>query len=473
MNKLFLILVFICFGISCSSQKSNSNKIQNILNEFATDSCFKAASIGIVIANTEDESELASLNRNMVLTPASSQKLITTATALEVLSNDFRFKTSIVTDGTIESGIVKGNLIVKGFGDPSLNSKYFKERQDVCKIIVQKLRKRKIRKIQGKIIVDTDYFQSSIPSTWIWEDIGNYYGAVPHSLSYKDNMYTLFFNSGKAGSPTKIDRIVPEKTGLKFENEVVSSTINRDLAYIFGGNTNTQRRIEGSIPQNRKSFAVKGAIQTPEISFLHDLNKELSASNIIVNNSEIKALKRRELFSIHSPKLEEIVYWTNQKSVNLFADHLLFEIAKQKNEKANWKNGVNAIKDFWNEHGIKSNYQSLYDGSGLSHFNAISASYFNQILLYMHSSANQEAFLSSLPIAGKSGTLKSFGKNTAIELNWKAKTGSMTGIRSYCGYLKNSKGEVYTVSILLNNYNCSNSKLNNKVLNLLIKVYNS
>ena len=460
-------------GISCSSQQTRPNKIQKALNEFATDSCFKAASIGIVVANTKNGKELASLNGNLALTPASSQKLITTATALELLGNDFRFKTKILTGGTIVNGVVKGNLIVKGFGDPSLNSKYFKNRQDICKAIVQKLKKQNILKIHGRIIVDTDYFKSSIPSTWIWEDIGNYYGTVPHAFSYKDNMYTLYFNSGKAGSLTQIVKIIPEQTGLEFDNQVISSTVKRDLAYIFGGNTNTQRRIEGSIPQNRKNFAVKGALQSPEISFLHDLNNELSASNILVNNSEIKGLKRRELFSIHSPKLEEIVYWTNQKSVNLFADHLLFELGKQQNEQANWKNGVNAIKEFWNKKDIDSNYQSLYDGSGLSHFNAISANYFNQILLYMHHSVNREIFLSSLPTAGKSGTLKSFGKNTAIELNWRAKTGSMTGVRSYCGYLKTSKGEVYTVSILLNNYKCSTSKLNNKVLNLLIKVYNS
>nr|WP_320118456.1 D-alanyl-D-alanine carboxypeptidase/D-alanyl-D-alanine-endopeptidase [uncultured Marinifilum sp.] len=473
MNRLFLILVLLSLNTSCSSQKLAPNRIKKAVEQFTSDSCFKAAGISLVISDTENNKIISELNSDMVLSPASSQKLITTASALEILGSDYQFKTAFLSDGKIENGLLKGNLIIKAYGDPTLNSKYFPEQKDISKQIIEKLKALNIRTIQGKIIINTDYFATSIPATWIWEDIGNYYGTVPHSLTYCDNMYSLFFESGKAGTLTKIKNIVPFKTGLSFENKVLSSTVNRDLAYIFGGNTSPKRRIEGSIPQNRKNFIVKGALHSPEISLLYDLQQELKANNISVKNSLIKTEKTREIFTILSPPLKDIIFQTNQKSINLFADHILFEIGHKQNGIASWKSGIKAIKEYWDKKNTATKYISLYDGSGLSHFNSVSASFFNQLMAYMYNSSNKKIFIESLPIAGKSGTLKSFGKNTSIELNWKAKTGSMTGVRSYCGYLKSSSGKTYSISLIINNYKCSSSELKNKVVNLLINIYNS
>ena len=283
-----------------------------------------------------------------------------------------------------------------------------------------------------------------------------------------------YFESGKAGGQTKITKTNPLNTGLEFDNQVLSSEINRDLAYIFGGNISNKRRIEGSIPQNRKEFEVKGAFLNPEFALVEEIQSELKKAQIqLLKNEYPHSEKRQELFELLSPKLDEIVYWTNQKSVNLFADQLLFQIGKKQIDIADWSSGVEAITDYWKSKGIQTKFQRLYDGSGLSHFNAVSADFFSEILNYMYQSDHFEVFLSSLPVAGKSGTLKYFGKGRVIESNWIAKTGSMTGVRTYCGYLKNSKGETYTVCILINNYQCSSKDLNNKLLNFLINIFNS
>ncbi|PXX99076.1 D-alanyl-D-alanine carboxypeptidase/D-alanyl-D-alanine-endopeptidase [Marinifilum breve] len=473
MNKILLLFAFIVWGFSCTSQQTTDNKIQQFVDEFTTDSCFYSAGLGIIIKDVEKGKILAQHNSKMALTPASTQKLVTTASALEILGEDYQFKTLLETDGNIENGILKGNLIIKGGGDPTLESKYFESQQNSANRIVSKLKKLNIHTIDGNILIDISYFKPSIPRTWIWEDIGNYYGAVPNAINYRDNMYTLYFKSGKAGNKTKIWKTVPNNTGLEFDNQVVSSEINRDLAYIFGGNTSNLRRIEGSIPQNRNEFKVKGAFLHPELALIEDLKAELNKNNIRVLNQKNKpTIHRKELFEILSPKLKDIVYWTNQKSVNLFADQLLFEIAQKRNKKANWKTGTKSINEFWREKGIETKYQNLLDGSGLSHFNAISADFFSQILTSMYHSNNYDAFLASLPVAGKSGTLKYFGKGSKIANHWKAKTGSMTGVRTYCGYLKNSEGKAYIVCILINNHTCSSKELNNKLLNLLIQVYN-
>lgn len=475
MNRLFLLVAFSFWGILCWSQLPVPPKVQKIVEEFTTDECFYSAGIGIAISDVESGKRLGANQANLGLIPASCQKLITTATALEILGKDYRFKTSVETDGKLlENGMLNGNLIIKGFGDPTLGSKYFvSEASQPCSFIADNLKKQNINKIQGKIIADASYISASIPHTWIWEDIGNYYGGIPNGLSYVDNTYTLYFESEKAGNLTHILRTIPATTGLEFENLVVSSETKRDLAYIFGGNTSNKRRIEGSIPQNQKEFAVKGALSNPEIPLIHDLQRSLSANNIKVENQSLPLGIRKILFSLDSPPMSDIIFETNQNSINLFADHLLFELGQKQESIANWESGANAIKNYWKQKGFNTDYISLYDGSGLSHFNSVSADFFDQILQFMYHSGSSKEFIASLPISGKTGTLQYFGKSTPVESNWKAKTGSMTGIKSFCGYLSTKKGRTLSVSILINNYHCSSSTLNQKVLNFLIQLYNS
>ncbi len=474
MNKMLLVFMIFLWGISCEAQKTETNKLQTYVDEFVSDSCFQSAGLGIVISNVKTGENLAANQAHLALTPASTQKLITTAAALEILGSNYQFKTQIETDGELlKNGTLAGNLIVKGFGDPTLGSKYFPNDKLIDLQIAEKIKTLGILKIQGKLIADDTYIDAKIPATWIWEDIGNYYGAIPNGLSFQDNMYSLFFSSGKAGSATQLLKSEPQNTGLIFDNQVVSSAINRDLAYIFGGNTSNHRRIEGSIPQNSSKFEVKGALLQPKNSLIETLKTSLAQAGIIIENKVFTGKNSTLLSTLNSSELKEIVKLTNQKSINLFADHLLFEIGAKESGKANWENGIEAVKNFWNKKGLATKYISLYDGSGLSHFNAVSANFFDQILRIMYQSKYSNEFIASLPVAGISGTLKTFGRNSDLQGNWKAKTGSMTGVRTYCGYLKTKSGNEYAITILINNYYCSSSVVNNKLLILLNQLYNS
>ncbi|WP_372755127.1 D-alanyl-D-alanine carboxypeptidase/D-alanyl-D-alanine-endopeptidase [Labilibaculum sp.] len=474
MNKILFTLLISFMEISCSAQHSAQNQLQSYVDAFVADTCFFSASVGIVISDLDNGEQLATNQANVALTPASTQKLLTTAAALEILGSHYHFKTSIETNGELlENGQLNGNLLIKGFGDPTLESKYFASRTDIKLGIAQKLKKLGVSSIHGKIIADDSYINAKIPATWIWEDIGNYYGAVPNGLTYHDNLYSLFFKSGKAESKTQLIKTEPQNTGLLFDNQVLSSNINRDLAYIFGGNTSNQRRIEGSIPQNRNNFEVKGALLDPKISLITKLKTSFTKTEIVLNEKQLSNSKYKNLFDLYSPELKEIVKATNKKSINLFADHLLFEIGQHEYGSASWETGIVAVKNFWKAKGLPTKYISIYDGSGLSHFNAISASFFDQLLQYMHRSNYSQEFISSLPVSGISGTLQNFGKNNELKGKWKAKTGSMSGVRSYCGYLKSKTGKNYSVTVLINNYHCSSSLVNNKLIILLNQLYNS
>jgi len=472
MTRFALKLSFFCYllliFLSASAQKQS---VQKYVDDFIKLEQFKSASIGIELRDLKTGELLAEHQSEKSLTPASTQKLITTATALELWGSNFKFKTEVLINGRISiNGQLLGNLIIKGFGDPSLGSKYFPEKNHFISSILKQLKKLGIRQINGKIITDSSYFKSSIPRTWIWEDIGNYYGAVPHALSYKDNTYTLHFASKEAGKLTTIKQVENKQADLNFSNEVLSSTINRDRAYIFGGTTSSQRRVEGTIPQNRSDFKVKGAVSTPETILQTDLEAALDSNGILVKNEVFRVKNQKTLLQFLSPPLSEIVALTNQKSINLFADHLLFEMGIQTNNKGDWESGIKTIKEFWQTKGIDSKGLFLYDGSGLSHFNAVSASALNQVLIHMSNSNNSQAFFNSLPIAGENGTLKHFGKHTKLAGNFRAKTGSMTGVRSYSGLLTKKNGEKIVISLIINNYSCSVKEFNKKLEELLIEL---
>jgi len=467
LNLFVFILLHTLTGFTQKSEPQSS------IDKFVNLDVFKSASIGLELRDLKTGKLLAEYQSEKSLTPASTQKLITTATALELLGSNYRFKTQVFINGRInKEGHLLGNLTIKGFGDPSLGSKYFPENDLFISSVLKQMKKLGIRQIHGKLISDNAYFKSSIPRTWIWEDIGNYYGAVPHPLSYKDNTYTLHFESKAAGSLTRIKKIENKQADLNFDNEVVSSTINRDRAYIFGGTTSSERRIEGTIPQNRSDFKVKGAISTPETILLRDLKSALDANGILIKNEIFRVKNQKTILEHLSPPLSDIVALTNQKSINLFADHLLFEIGNQVHHKADWESGIKTIKEFWQGKGIDSKGLFLYDGSGLSHFNAISARTLNQILIHMNKSENSEVFYNSLPVAGKNGTLKNFGKQSLLAGNFRAKTGSMTGVRSYSGLLTKKNGEQIAISLIINNYSCSSKLLNDRLTKMLLELSN-
>jgi len=444
---------------------------QKLVDTFVEQDIFKSASIGIEIRDLKTGEIFAAHNSEKSLTPASTQKLLTTAAALEILGANFQFQTEVIITGRIDkNGILMGNLIIKGNGDPSLASKYFPKNNRFISSIYQELKKNGIHQINGKLIVDTTCYKSSVPRTWIWEDIGNYYGAVPHAISYKDNTYTLHFESKEAGQFTKIIKVDSKQSGITFSNQVMSSTINKDRAYIFGGPTDSHRLVEGTIPQNRSDFKVKGAVSKPEMVLLSDLNKVLQAGGIPIKEQDFRTKTQKTLLIFKSPPLSEIVALTNQKSINLFADHLLFQIGMTQNNKGSWQAGISALKEFWQSKGLDSTSLFLFDGSGLSHFNAISAQALNQVLAHMNRIENATCFFNSLPIAGKNGTLKSFGKQSDLAGNFSAKTGSMTGVRSYSGILKRQDGTPVAISLIINNYSCHTKLLNEELKILLVNL---
>jgi len=473
MSKSIIYTCILALWVTFGTAQSALNSIQQKITAWQTSTGLANASIGITVSDNRTNEKLIESKPQLSLVPASILKTITTATALEVFGPDFRFQTTLSYSGTVRNDTLFGDLKIMGGGDPTLGSKYFPDSNPFLEEWVKALQANHVKVITGNLILDaTIYEPQMIPNTWIWEDIGNYYGAGASGISIYDNLYEIHLKSeSEADQPTQIIRIVPEIPNLELTNEVLSSDLNSDQAYVFGSPEENRRVIRGTIPKNRSDFVVKASVPNPAAILASDFRKKLSGSGILVSGATKYEKGRTEpsiqLSVIQSPPLRDIIKVTNHESVNLFAEHFLKHLAFQKSGLGTTKDGCKFVVQFWEDKGLDMSGFFMNDGSGLSRFNAITASQIVSVLNYMRTkSAYSEDFYQSLPAAGD-GTLSKFSQQEFPNECLRAKSGSMTRVRSYAGYLTTISGRQLSFAIMLNNFSGSQSEAKRKIEEIL------
>lgn len=402
----------------------------------------KHAAIGVCVKNVETGQVVYEHNAEMALRPASVIKLFSSALALKQKGDSLTYTTRVFYTGRIENDALFGNIVIQAGGDPTLDSKYFPQ---ACFIdsLVSKLVDLGIKRIHGNIIVETEGEPTRIPGSWPWEDVANYYGALYHSFNYRDNTYSITLKSGKSGTQTKIVSVVPAVPGVKLRNEVMASAKSGNDAWIYGGPESATLLIQGTIPANRSSFVVKGAMHHPNACFRAELEKRLKGKGIALDKQKIEEGKYHVLLTMVSPFLKDIVYYTNKNSVNLFAEALGKLISPTDYAKM--------VKAELSDMGIDSCGIILKDASGLSPANAVSAEVFTDLLIWAKKYLN-DTFVLSLPQGNVDWGLRIYSDHPILRENVIAKTGSMFGVRALAGYLKTQQGKILAFTILVNNY---------------------
>jgi serine-type D-Ala-D-Ala carboxypeptidase/endopeptidase (penicillin-binding protein 4) len=456
------------------------NPIQNAADKFCNDHVFNHASISFNVVNLETGEVVASHNSNNSLPSASTAKLFSTATALELLGPNYKSKTRLYIDGQIDStGTLHGNLWIRGGGDPSLGSKYFVNEAEKRAFLVawkDQILSKGIKSISGSVIADASEFgYEGVPDGWNWSDLGNYYGAGPSGLTIFDNLINFKFNtSAHVGGPVEVNSIEPVSPNLEFFNYITSSTKKGDNVYFYGGPYSNIRYASGTLPINHKDFLVKASISDPELQFAYELEQILEENQIAVLSdyksarlmhisSKSSDYASRELIHTHEGEsLLNIINYTNMKSVNLFAEHMLTLVGWEKSNDGSTSGGIKVMDQHWAN---KFNTSGLHlnDGSGLSRSNAISAAHFTELLIQMDKSKYSNEYKSSLPIAGVSGTLRNVCKGQAAQNRLFAKSGTMSRIKSYAGYVDSKSGSKYAFALIVNNHECSSNVLKQKM----------
>lgn len=471
----FLMISFLAINFA-----QGQNKVQTAIDQFAASSHLKNASISFEVIDLSTGSTVASYHPETVLPTASTAKLFSTATALEILGENYRPKTRIYYEGKIDStGTLKGNLWIRGGGDPTLGSKYYCSKghnRDFLYAWADSLKKKGIKKIDGSIIADASEFgYEGAPDGWNWVDMGNYYGAGASGLTIFDNLIEYKFSvPSKIGSQSKLVSLSPSVPDLVVHNYVKARSGGGDNAYIYGAPYSLDRFVTGTLPAGSSAFIVKGSLPDPERQFAYELEKVLRELGIEITGElntardmEIKSgnwsySKRTLLFAHEGATLGSIVDKTNERSINLFAEHLVNLVGYETNGDGSTKNGLRVLENYWAKKWATKGMH-VNDGSGLSRTNAISASNFTDLLKAMYTGKNGKRFEQSLPVAGVNGTMRNICKNQSGHGKIAAKSGSMTRIRSYAGYVNGVSGKKYAFALIVNNQTCSNSALIDKM----------
>lgn len=407
----------------------------------------KHATVGVYAIHMKTGEVLLDHNSDKSLIPGSCIKIVTTGAALHLLGPENRFETNLEYDGYLdEEGVLHGNLYIRGGGDPCLGSDRLGSSLSLSKQIeswVQAIEQAGVHSIEGNVIGDASKWEkgNSVPS-WAWEDLGNYYGSGASALSFHENTYSLFFKPGKqVGDQTTLLRTEPIIPNLVFENEVQTGPVGSgDRACIYGTEYVSQVYIRGTIPHGVNEFAIKGSIPDPSGFAAHLLAHALQEKNISILHQDLNQKKERiDFHTTYSPNIGEIVHVTNQKSMNLYAEHLLKKMGEMDLHEGSTEAGIKAVTDFWHSQKMDMSGFNMADGSGLSRKNLITAKQLVFILQMMKNSDFFPIFFQSLPQEKESIRAKT--GSTPI----RAKTGSMSLLKGFAGY----KGDI-AFAILVN-----------------------
>ena len=486
MNKVILTLLLFCFSVTNSSAQfrkleKRNHSVNKSLNEILAFSDFKTADFGFLAVDNTTGEIIAEHHSNKSLIPASTQKLITTAAALELYGPEFQFKTTLQYTGYIDTVnlILEGNIIIKGGGDPTLGSKYFESTKDTQFIREwsEAIKKLGIDSIAGAVIADASiYGKDIVPSTWSWNNMGNYFGAGACGLSVFDNYYTVYYNtSDQIGDTVEIIGTKPEIPGLVFDNSVVVDSVKYDNSNIYGAPFSDIRYLRGKLPPGKENYGVKGSMPDPAYIVAIELEKALKLNNIKIRDnattvriSGSNIQEGKVIYKLNSPALSKIIRETNTHSINLYAEHLLNHCGLKLSGNPKTENAAKEVIAFWKGKGIDTQGMFLLDGSGLSRYDGFTPQQIVGILSYMkNNSQNFDVFYKSLPIAGETGTMKNMFKESIAKGKLRAKSGTVNRVKAYAGYVTSVSGREIVFSMVVNDFSCSSRETRAQLVKLM------
>ena len=482
-NKIVLLCLLICLHLLAGAQ--TPAPVKWLLQA----PYMRGASFSLVVKDVQEGRTVYSYDTDRLQSPASVLKTVATATALEILGEDYRYPTTLEYDGILENGTLEGNLYIKGSGDPSLGSSHFAPGQNkFLSTWIAALQKAGIKHITGSVISDESIFDTEgVSIKWLREDMGNYYAPGSYGISIFDNMYKLSLQTGAAGTRPVLKGTEPDIPFIRFKNYLKAAPVSSDSAYIIGAPLDDVRYLYGVLPANREAYVLKGDIPDPALYLARYLTDQLQQKGIRVDGSpscyriEVeenrwKKGERKEIVTTYSPTLREIASICNHVSHNLYADALVKTVGLQYKPRRNemissFGRGVQVVKEYWEKKGLDVFPLQMNDGSGLAPADKVSAGFMGELLVYMATeSAVSDAFIASLPQAGIEGSVRNFLKGSKLQGKAHLKSGGITGVRSYAGYITKD-GKTYAVAVFSNNYSCPMSRMTRALEKLLLQLF--
>ena len=447
-------------------QEVIQRKIDSLVNSPFLENGF----LGLSIKSVNSDKNIVEFNAKKSLHPASTMKLISSATALMALGEDYRYSTILEYSGQIKDSILIGNIIIRGSGDPALGSWRFKNQPDYKQLTdrwAKKIKDLGIKEIRGRIFGDGSFFDENVvPDTWSWGDTGNYYGAGAYGLNMNENLYWVTFKPENYLESAPLVKTSPELPYYHKINRVLTDKAGTgDQVNIYSTPYQDVLIMQGFVPEG-KDFSVKGSIPDPALFSGYFLQKKLVENGIAVLESPLsyleankknvfyqKPLQTTQIDTLYSPFLKDLARECNFQSINLYAETFLKTPSVLMNLGSSTENAVKGLNQIWQTKNVKLEGLKMKDGSGLSPANGVTPNNMTDVLKAMYLEKSFNSFYESIPIVGVSGTVQNLAKKSRAVGNVRAKSGSIDGVRAYAGYFTARNGEMMCFSMMLNKYN--------------------
>lgn len=475
-----IILLLFSFNVLVLSAQSLNDSL--ILSPLRNDPRVNENSFSFVLYSFKKQETLLSINSFKPLIPASVNKLITAVSAYYYLGDDYKFNTYTYLSGEQIDNIWEGNIYIYGTGDPLIGDD-FPEKNKFFDSLVYILKSMGIDTIRGNIIADASYWGSDIvPAGYDCEDLGNYYGAGASSLIYNGNVWKIGYKlTPYYGKTAIILFTIPEFPHVIYQNKIKIANRNYgNYSNVIGRPLDKSYIFTGTIPKgNGDTMFVKASSPDPAYGFAWKTKQSLSNNGICVKGNIITTYNDTVIYdnkylilNYESMPLDSVISFTIRNSYNVGAEALAKAISK-KYGYSSYKSYETLAKKMLYKYGADTTEIKIYDGSGLSRKNLLTADALLTTLIASRNASWYDDLNNSLAIAGVNGTLKRFLKNTPLENNLRAKSGYLHYIRGFAGYFDIPDSmDTFAFVILVNDFKADTKYLTKNIEAVLLNSYN-
>ena len=443
-------------------QLSPLQQLQHDIDAILAAPAFEHSIWGVLVTSLSNGDTLYSVNARKLLMPGSNMKIVTLAAAADRLGWNYKYETRLLATAPIDGGVLAGDLIVVGSGDPGIGGRDGPATR-VFDAWADELVARGLRRIDGRIIGDDRAFDAEpLGAGWTWEDLGEGYSAGVSALQFNENAVRAAIAPGlRAGDPA-IVTVDPPGSGLVVLNEVTTTAAGTAAAAAVRRLPGSSRlEIRGTVALGSAPVGQTLSVDNPTLFFVTVLRTALIAHGIDVRGPAVDVdeagdLPARErahvLMSYQSLPLSALATTLMKVSQNLYAETFLKTMGAAAGTPTyeGGRSAALAVIEAW---GVEPGGLIMRDGSGLSRYNYVTPQTIVTILTHVErDQALRDPFEAALPIAATDGTLSRRMVGTPAGGNARAKTGSLSNVRALSGYVTTADGERLAFSIIANNF---------------------
>ena len=468
-RRLFLPLLLAAAGCTPAVRAAPSPApaaapLAAALDSVFADTAFRRATWAVLVRDPATGATLYRRGAEKMLVPASNMKVVTGAAALEALGPEWRFRTTVAAAGPVQGGTLRGDLVVRGGGDPTLSGRLQGgDPRAAFRAWADSLRARGITRVAGRVVGDDDVFDDvPLGRGWAWDDLGAGYSAEVGGLEFNEGVVEVRVSPGpRAGDPARVT-LSPPTGYVPVENRAVTvaagtpARVRADRAAQGPGIV-----VSGTVPLDTAGVDDEVAVRDNTLYFATVLRETLREAGIEVQGPAVdadalppaeRAAAAAPLFVHASPPMREVLAAFMKPSQNQIGEILLKTLGRELRGEGTAAAGAAAIDSLFRARGLPTGALAQADGSGLSRYNLVAPELLAALLEQMMRSPHWDAWYAALPVGGVDGTLAGRFRGTPLEGRLHAKTGTLSGVRALSGYVPGPDGKPLVFSILLNHH---------------------